>query len=205
MENNIIELFGKVVGEITLNHEIKGEKFYSLFLEVERLSSIKDTLEVIISEKLLFDIQEGTYVDIKGEIRTYNQMVENRNKLLITVFVKTIQVVTDPATIKESLATNNVQLRGFVCKKPLYRLTPFGKQISDILLAVNRRFLKSDYIPCIAWGRNAAYSDHFEVGKEIELVGRLQSREYTKYLEDGTTEIRTAYEVSILNITAVEE
>lgn len=205
MENNVIELFGQIKGEAVLNHVAYGEKFYTLNLEVDRLSDVKDNLEIIISEKLMFGIEENTYLHVFGEIRTYNKYNEGRNKLIITVFVKNAEVVTDANAIEKLKAINNVTIKGFLCKKPVHRSTPFGKQITDLLVAVNRRFHKSDYIPCITWGRNAAYANHFEVGQAIEATGRLQSRKYNKRLEDGTVETRMAYEFSIASINPIEE
>lgn len=205
MTNNTIELFGQVTGDAVLNHIAYGEKFYTLGFSVDRLSESKDHLEVIVSEKLMFGIEAGTYLHLFGEVRTYNKNVEGKNKLIIAVFAKESHVVTDTDAIEDLKATNAVTIKGFLCKTPVLRSTPFGKQITDLLIAVNRRFHKSDYIPCIAWGRNAIYANHFEVGQAVEATGRLQSREYTKRLEDGTTETRTAYEFSISNIAIANE
>lgn len=154
-------------------------------------------------------LQEGKKILVKGQFRSYNSYENERNKLILTVFAKDVIEVEeneeDSDIVKKESITNEVVLIGFICKKPIYRQTPFGREIADILLAVNRAYNKSDYIPCIAWGRNARFSQNLEVGTKVKVVGRVQSREYEKKYEDGTSEVKVAYEVSIGSLEIVEE
>ena len=203
-ENNHLVLVGKVVSEKTYSHEIYGEKFYLFNLEVIRLSSTTDIIPITISERLLTDIDLtiGKGLEIEGQFRSYNNYENERNRLVLTVFAKEVKEVEINEEDKE-LVTNEVELVGYICKKPIYRQTPFGREIADILLAVNRAYNKSDYIPCIAWGRNARFCQNMEVGTEVKLVGRVQSRTYEKKHEDGTVETRVAYEVSVASMEVV--
>ncbi|MBR6253406.1 MAG: single-stranded DNA-binding protein [Clostridia bacterium] len=196
LDNNQIQLVGTIVSERTFSHEVYGEGFYSFDLEVQRLSDTSDIIPVMCSERLLdgFDYHIGQKVVIDGQYRSYNNMENEKNKLVLTVFVKEIRVQTEA---DNELNTNEIILNGFICKKPIYRTTPFGREIADILLAVNRAYNKSDYIPCIAWGRNARFCERMEVGQNVKVFGRIQSRQYEKKLENGTSEIRRAYEVSV--------
>jgi len=198
-ENNMIELKGKVVSECKFNHEVYGEGFFNFFIETNRLSDSSDILPVTISDRLMNDnmLRVGNYVEILGQIRSYNSFVENKNKLILTVFVRSIKPIT---MSEQSKNPNQVTLNGYICKKPIYRTTPFGREITDILLAVNRAYNKSDYIPCIAWGRNALFSSRMEVGENLLISGRMQSRIYQKRLESGEVLEKTAYEVSISKI-----
>lgn len=198
-ENNNINLIGKVVSDYEFNHEVYGEGFYSFFIETNRLSNSIDTLPVTISERLINNdiIKKGNMVEISGQIRSYNNYSENKNRLILTVFVREIKEV-DLSTQNKN--PNQVTLNGYICKKPIYRTTPFGREITDILLAVNRAYNKSDYIPCISWGRNAVFSNRLEVGENLLISGRMQSRIYQKKLENGETLEKTAYEVSISKI-----
>lgn len=194
-ENNIIALVGKIVSERRFSHEVYGEGFYIFDMEVPRLSENSDIIPVTVSERILNDnFKIGSMVKIDGQFRSYNNYENEKNKLVLTVFVKDIALVKDE---DDSYNPNEIILNGFICKKPIYRTTPFGREISDILLAVNRAYNKSDYIPCIAWGRNARYCQNLEVGENVKIWGRIQSRQYEKKFEDGTSEIRRAYEVSI--------
>ena len=194
-ENNVITLIGKIVSERRFSHEVYGEGFYTFDLEVPRLSDNSDIIPVTVSERILTDeYQIGTKVKIDGQFRSYNNYENEKNKLVLTVFVKDIQISEEEA---EKVNPNEIILNGFICKKPIYRTTPFGREISDILLAVNRAYNKSDYIPCIAWGRNARYCQNLTVGENIKIWGRIQSRQYEKKFEDGTSEMRRAYEVSV--------
>ena len=194
-ENNIITLVGTIVSERTFSHEVYGEGFYSFNLEVPRLSENSDIIPVTVSERILSDeFKIGEKVVIDGQFRSYNNYENEKNKLVLTVFVKDIKILTEDMEIPNP---NEICLTGFICKKPIYRTTPFGREIADILLAVNRAYNKSDYIPCIAWGRNARFCQNIEVGEKVKLWGRIQSRTYEKKFEDGTSEIRRAYEVSI--------
>lgn len=203
LEQNTIEVLGKVVSTPVLSHTVYKEKFYVLDLEVDRLSESVDVLPVLISEKLMADVAVGTYVKITGQMRTYNKMENKSRKLLIYIFTRDIDVVTEEYVKNYKLPNNDVTLVGFVCKEPVYRTTPFGRVIADLLIAVNRSYSNSDYIPCIAWGRNAKYAKTFEVGQKVEIKGRFQSRDYTKKDADGNVTTKKAYELSILNITAL--
>ena len=194
-ENNIITLVGTIVSERTFSHEVYGEGFYSFNLEVPRLSENSDIIPVTVSERILSDeFKIGEKVVIDGQFRSYNNYENEKNKLVLTVFVKDIKILTEEMEIANP---NEICLTGFICKKPIYRTTPFGREIADILLAVNRAYNKSDYIPCIAWGRNARFCQNIEVGEKVKLWGRIQSRTYEKKFEDGTSEVRRAYEVSV--------
>ena len=204
-ENNHLVLRGKIVSEKSYSHEIYGEKFYVFNLEVIRLSSTVDIIPITISERLLtgLNLEIGKNVVVEGQFRSYNNYENERNRLILTVFAKEIQVVQSEEEKDE--VTNEVVLVGYVCKKPIYRQTPFGREIADVLLAVNRAYNKSDYIPSIAWGRNARFCQNMEVGTEVKITGRVQSRTYEKKHEDGTTETRVAYEVSIASMEIVNE
>ncbi len=194
-ENNVITLAGKIVSERRFSHEVYGEGFYTFDLEIPRLSDNSDIIPVTVSERILTDeYQIGTKVKVEGQFRSYNNYENEKNKLVLTVFVKDISIVTEE---ESETNPNEIVLNGFICKKPIYRTTPFGREISDILLAVNRAYNKSDYIPCIAWGRNARFCKNLSVGDNIKIWGRIQSRQYEKKFEDGTSEIRRAYEVSV--------
>lgn len=203
-ENNRLKLVGKIASDKSYSHEIYGEKFYVFNLEVVRLSSTVDIIPITISERLLTDISLdiGKKVAVEGQFRSYNNYENERNRLILTVFAKEI-VETDEEEKDE--VTNEVLLTGYICKKPIYRQTPFGREISDVLLAVNRAYNKSDYIPCIAWGRNARFCQNMEVGTEIKISGRVQSRTYEKKYEDGRVETRVAYEVSVASMEVEEK
>lgn len=206
--NNHLILLGKIVSEKTYSHEIYGEKFYIFNLEVIRLSSTTDIIPITISERLLtdLDISIGKEVKVEGQFRSYNSMDNGKNRLILTVFAKEIEnaIKTDEDEDKENI-TNEVTLIGYICKKPIYRQTPFGREIADVLLAVNRAYNKSDYIPCIAWGRNARYCKNIDVGTEVKITGRVQSRIYEKKHEDGSVESKVAYEVSIASMEVPEK
>ena len=203
-ENNHLVLVGKVVSEKKYSHEIYGEKFYLFNLAVVRLSSTTDIIPITISERLITDIDLtlGKGLEIEGQFRSYNNYENERNRLVLTVFAKEVKEVELVEDDKETV-TNEVELVGYICKKPIYRQTPFGREIADILLAVNRAYNKSDYIPCIAWGRNARFCQNMEVGTEVKLIGRVQSRTYEKKHEDGSVETRVAYEVSVASMEIV--
>ena len=203
-ENNYLVLIGKIISDKTFSHEIYGESFYVFNLEVPRLSGNEDIIPITISERLIanFDLTIGRKVVIEGQFRSYNSYENEKNRLVLTVFAKDI---IDYKEEQEENVSNEVVLNGYVCKKPIYRKTPFGREISDILLAVNRAYNKSDYIPCIAWGRNARFCENMEVGTEVKIVGRVQSRTYEKKFEDGRTEQRVAYEVSIGSLEVINK
>ena len=196
LDNNQIKLVGTIVSDKRFSHEVYGEGFYSFDLEVPRLSDTSDIIPVMVSERLLteFDFHIGQKVVIDGQYRSYNNMENDKNKLVLTCFVKEMRLQVEEDA---NANTNEIILNGFICKKPIYRTTPFGREIADVLLAVNRAYNKSDYIPCIAWGRNARFCQSLEVGQSVKVFGRIQSRQYEKKLDDGTSEIRRAYEVSV--------
>ena len=219
LENNYLTLVGKVTGEKEFSHEIYGEKFYRFSLSIARLSGNADIIPITISERLITDetLTEGKKLLIKGQFRSYNSFENERNKLILTVFAKDVQELPeneeqevevegeDGEIAKKEEMTNEVVLIGFVCKKPIYRQTPFGREIADLLLAVNRAYNKSDYIPTIAWGRNARFCQNIEVGAQVKIIGRVQSRQYEKKHEDGTVEAKTAYEVSVCSLELLNE
>lgn len=213
LENNYLTLVGKVTGEKKFSHEIYGEKFYVFNLEIARLSGNSDIIPITASERLATDemLTEGKNLLVKGQFRSYNSYENDKNKLILTVFAKDILEVEEPEEngenemVRKDMVTNEVVLVGFICKKPIYRQTPFGREIADILLAVNRAYNKSDYIPTIAWGRNARFCQNLEVGTKVRIVGRVQSRMYEKKYEDGTVQNRVAYEVSVGSLEIVEE
>ncbi len=214
LENNYLTLVGKVTGEKKFSHEIYGERFYIFNLEIPRLSGVADIIPITVSERLINEdtLHEGQKLLVKGQFRSYNSYESEKNRLILTVFAKDVKVITEEEQneeenemTKKDVITNEVVLVGYICKKPIYRQTPFGREIADILLAVNRAYNKSDYIPCIAWGRNARFCQNLEVGSQIKLVGRVQSRTYEKKHEDGSVETRVAYEVSVGSLEVIEE
>ena len=203
MENviNALHLSGTVVGTPAVGHEAFGEKFYYLTLGVPRLSGAQDLLPVTLSERLLLDgkmLAEGDHLAIEGQVRSYNKIIEGAGRLLITAFA---QRIVEP---DERENPNQIQLTGTLCKAPAYRTTPFGREIADMMLAVNRAYGKSDYIPCITWGRSARFAAKLSVGDRITLTGRLQSRAYQKQLPDGNVVEKTAYEVSVGHLELLE-
>ena len=213
LENNYLTLVGKVTGEKKFSHEIYGESFYVFNLEIPRLSGNSDIIPITVSERLIKEdtLVEGKKLLVKGQFRSYNSYENEKNRLILTVFAKDIIEVEENneeeenEMVKKDTITNEVVLVGYICKKPIYRQTPFGREISDLLLAVNRAYNKSDYIPCIAWGRNARFCQNLEVGTEVKVVGRVQSRNYEKKHEDGTVETRVAYEVSVGSLEVIRK
>ena len=199
MNNNRVFLTGKVTEEARFSHEVFGEGFYEIKLEVPRLSQQIDVLPITISERLLatHDASVGATLSIIGQFRSYNKLEQERSRLMLTVFARDVSEADDEPN------PNVIELEGYICKPPLYRTTPFKREICDLLLAVNRAYNKSDYIPCIAWGRNARYVNGLAVGDRIAVQGRIQSREYQKMSEDGSQITKTAYEVSISRVTSV--
>ncbi|MBC8589383.1 single-stranded DNA-binding protein [Paratissierella segnis] len=199
IDTNMVKVIGKVVSDLEFNHDMYGEKFYIFDLEVPRLSNSVDILPISISERLLIglDLCLGQYVIIEGQLRSYNRYIDMSNRLILTIFTREIYV-PDKEELNEIMRRpNEIFLDGYICKEPIYRTTPFGREITDILLAVNRPYNKSDYIPCIAWGRNARFCENLNIGDHIKVWGRVQSREYQKKLSSGEIEIKIAYEVSI--------
>lgn len=200
-DNNKVIISGTVASVPEFSHEVYEESFYTFMLDTPRLSETRDVIRITISEKFLAGdgLQIGDKVKISGQFRSYNNFSNVGNRLILTVFVKDIQKYE-----YEEENLNSIYLNGYICKQPVYRTTPFGREIADILLAVNRSYNKSDYIPCIAWGRNAKYADSFNVGDNVIIKGRIQSREYQKKISDTETESKTAYEVSVAKLEAVE-
>ena len=196
MENNEAEVLGTVISKPEFSHEIYGEGFYMVDVEVERLSDSTDIIPVMISERLLDVSQDyiGACISVNGQFRSYNRHEEKKNKLVLSVFAREIEFIDE---IDENAKSNQIFLDGFICKEPIYRKTPLGREIADILLAVNRPYGKSDYIPCISWGRNARFASSFQVGDRCMVWGRIQSREYMKKISDEEQEKRVAYEVSV--------
>lgn len=197
MSNNIAEVTGRVASDLDFSHEVYGEGFYSFMLEVSRLSQVADFLPVTISERLIDHsklIKDGI-AKILGQVRSYNSFDEEtrRNRLILTLFARDIEILPDFGIENP----NDIFLNGYICKPPVYRTTPFGREITDLLVAVNRSYNKSDYIPCIAWGRNAKYAGRLVVGDNIRIWGRMQSRCYQKKYETGDIEEKIAYEVSV--------
>ncbi len=194
--NNEVVLTGKVTSELTFSHEVYGEGFYCFLLDVPRLSDISDIINITVSERLLKtpDIKTGDIITVSGQFRSYNNYSDTGSKLILTVFARDITDSNEEALRQNP---NHIFLNGFLCKKPVYRTTPFGREITDILVAVNRAYNKSDYIPCIAWGRNARFAGNLEVGENIKIWGRIQSREYQKRLSEDNVITKTAYEISI--------
>lgn len=203
-ENNSIEIIGEILRKPEFSHETHNEKFYSTVASVKRLSGDTDELEMIISEKTanIEEIVVGEKYNIKGEIRSYNYYIkeEERRKLIISIFVKEITKVEDI----EDECKNDLAIIGHICKKPIYRKTPFGREISDLLVAVNRIYGKSDYLPCIVWGRNAKFATQLKVGDKVKITGRMQSRTYTKEIGDEKIN-KVAYEISAASLEKVEE
>lgn len=207
IQSNTVKILGKVSGEREYSHEVFGEKFYNLNLEVPRLSDSVDILPITIPERLLINIDFtiGEYVIIEGQLRSYNRFIDGANRLILTIFAREIYIPDEEELLETLRIPNEIYLDGYICKTPVYRTTPFGREITDILLAVNRAYNKSDYIPSIAWGRNARFCENLIIGDHIKIWGRIQSRTYQKRMETGEAESRVAYEVSITKLEFVED
>lgn len=196
IENNQVSVIGEVVSDFTFSHEVFGEGFYMLDIRVSRLSDSADVIPIMVSERLM-DVKKdykGMNVSVSGQFRSYNRHEEKKNRLVLSVFAREIEFVED---VDDSVKTNQIFLDGYICKAPVYRKTPLGREIADLLIAVNRPYGKSDYIPCICWGRNARFASTFEVGGNAQVWGRIQSREYMKKIDEENSEKRIAYEVSV--------
>lgn len=200
-DNNKVVIVGKVNGPMEFSHEIFGENFFQFDLSVPRLSDYVDLLPVTVSERLLSGIEllDGMEITVEGQLRSYNKIIRGHNRLILTVFAREIFLIGEGTK-----NPNQIYLNGFICKKPVYRVTPLKREITDILLAVNRAYGKSDYIPTIAWGRNARFSQHLNVGDNIKIWGRIQSRTYQKKLSNGEVIEKMAYEVSISKMEVVK-
>ena len=207
IENNRVSIIGEVVSDFKFSHEVFGEGFYLVSVSVNRLSDMVDIIPLMISERLIDVTKDykGMKLEVSGQFRSYNRHEGVKNKLILSIFVRELQFVDDDDMPEEQAKSNQIFLDGYVCKPPIYRKTPLGREIADVLIAVNRPYGKSDYIPCIAWGRNARYSASIEVGGHLQIWGRVQSREYTKKLSDEEVEKRVAYEVSVSKIEVVDD
>ena len=195
IENNRVSIIGEVVSEFQFSHEVFGEGFYLVNVSVDRLSDMVDIIPLMISERLIDVTKDykGMLVRACGQFRSFNKHEENRNHLILSVFVRDLEFIES----MDGVRPNQIILDGFICKQPVYRMTPLGREICDILLAVNRSYGKSDYIPCICWGRNARFAGNLEIGSRIQLIGRIQSREYQKRVSENELIRRVAYEVSV--------
>lgn len=203
IENNQVSIMGQIVSQFTFSHQVFGEGFYLVDIMVKRLSDSEDIIPVMVSERLIDVTQdyEGEYLMVNGQFRSYNRHEEKKNRLVLSVFAREISFVEDE---DDSVKSNQIYLDGYICKPPVYRKTPLGREIADLLIAVNRPYGKSDYIPCICWGRNARNASAFSVGGHVLIWGRIQSREYMKRISDTETEKRTAYEVSVSKLEYLE-
>ncbi|MGN0141749.1 MAG: single-stranded DNA-binding protein [Roseburia sp.] len=202
-ENNQVSIVGEIVSEFSFSHEVYGEGFYMVYVAVNRLSNYMDYIPLMVSERLI-NVKEdyrGSLIMVEGQFRSFNRHEEKKNRLILSVFVRELEFLEE---LQEDVKSNQIFLDGFICKEPIYRKTPLGREIADLLIAVNRSYGKSDYIPCICWGRNARFASGFEVGGHVQVWGRIQSREYVKKLSETETEKRVAYEVSVSKIDFME-
>ena len=203
-DTNQVSVAGEIVSEFVFSHEVFGEGFYCLQIRVGRLSDCYDCIPLMISERLM-DVKQdyrGKYIEVLGQFRSYNRHEANRNRLVLSVFAREVNICQEEDS---DVKPNHIYLDGYICKEPVYRKTPLGREIADLLIAVNRPYGKSDYIPCICWGRNARYAEKFQVGEHIQLWGRIQSREYQKKISENEVEKRVAYEVSVSKLECIEE
>lgn len=202
IENNMVTISGKVVSNLEFSHEVYGEGFNYFMLDVPRLSDSSDVIPVTVSERLITgeNLAIGSIIEVEGQFRSYNSYNNDGNRLILTVFAREINFLEDEKKIKNP---NQIYLNGYICKRPVYRTTPFGREITDILLAVNRPYNKSDYIPCISWGRNARYCENLAIGHNLKVWGRIQSRVYQKKLDNGEIITKTAYEISVSKMEVV--
>ena len=201
-DTNIVNLKGRIENNLEFSHEIFGEKFYTTKIIIYRLSESYDMLPITVSERLLEEVnlEEDKLVKVTGQLRSYNKNINNKNRLVLTIFARDIEVEEE-----DNKDPNNIFLDGYVCKEPVYRKTPLGREITDLLVAINRPYNKSDYIPSIVWGRNAKFAKSLKVGDRIQMWGRVQSREYEKKYQDGESVKKVAYEVSISKIKKMLE
>ncbi len=204
IENNQVTIMGEIVSNFSYSHEIFGEGFYLVDVSVKRLSESYDVIPLMVSERLIDVTADyiGRNICVNGQFRSYNRHEERKNRLVLSVFAREISFVDE---VEESAKSNQIYLDGYICKEPIYRKTPLGREIADVLLAVNRPYGKSDYIPCICWGRNARYANQFKVGERCAIWGRIQSREYMKKLSETEVEKRVAFEVSVSKLELMEE
>lgn len=191
--NNKVYICGEIATNTVFSHEICGESFYEMKVNIKRLSGTVDVLPIIISDRLMqeYDFCVGAILNARGQFRSYNKLIDGKIRLCLMVFI------TEVLDSENTVHTNKVVLQGYVCKEPVYRITPFNREITDVLLAVNRAYHKSDYIPCITWGRNAVFSKNLCIGEKMIVIGRIQSREYEKRLSETEIVTKTAYEISV--------
>ncbi|WP_099188872.1 single-stranded DNA-binding protein [Tepidibacter mesophilus] len=201
-DTNVVNMLGEIAEELKVSHEIFGEKFYTTKIKIKRLSDSQDILPITVSERLIVDLDMdiGKKVEVSGQLRSYNKVIDGKNKLILTIFARELVFVEE-----ENKDPNNIFLDGYVCKNPIYRKTPLGREITDLLLAVNRAYNKSDYIPSIAWGRNAKFCKNLKIGDRVQLWGRIQSRQYEKKVEEGEVDLKVAYEVSVSKMKKLSE
>ena len=202
-ENNQVSIVGEIVSDFRYSHEVYGEGFYMVDISVRRLSDFVDYIPVMVSERLI-NVNEdymGQFVYIGGQFRSFNRHEEHKNRLVLSVFARELELLENGC---DDDASNEIFLDGYICKESVYRKTPLGREIADLLIAVNRSYGKSDYIPCICWGRNARFASGFEVGTHVQIWGRIQSREYVKKLSETQVEQRVAYDVSVSKIEFLE-
>lgn len=202
IENNRVSVTGEIVSDFTFSHTVRGEGFYMMYMAVNRLSEKVDVIPLLISERLI-DVgatYQGRTARVIGQFRSYNQYEEGKSRLILSVFVKEIELME---SFTDYIKNNQIFLDGYICKQPIYRRTPLGREVTDLLVAVNRPYGESDYIPCIAWGRDARYVSKLDVGTRLRIWGRIQSREYTKKLSEEENEKRIAYEVSVSSLEEV--
>ena len=207
IENNRVCIIGEIVSEFTFSHEVFGEGFYIANVSVNRLSDMVDVIPLMISERLIDVTKDyrGMKIEVAGQFRSYNRHEGTKNKLVLSIFVRELRFLEEDEMPEEQSKSNQIFLDGYVCQPPIYRKTPLGREIADVLVAVNRPYGKSDYIPCIAWGRSARFAGGLEVGSHLQVSGRVQSREYTKKIGEDEVERRVAYEVSVSKIDLVED
>ena len=203
LSNNQAVVAGEIISGFTFSHEVFGEGFYMVDVLVSRLSDTYDTIPLMVSDRII-DVDEdcvGRKVEAKGQFRSYNKHEETKNRLILSLFVREIEFIDDDEYISKP---NHIYLDGYICKQPVYRMTPLGREIADVLLAVNRAYGKSDYIPCICWGRNARFAGKMPVGEHVAVWGRIQSREYQKKIGNDKVVSKTAYEVSVSKMECLE-
>lgn len=208
MNKNEAKVTGRITGALKYSHEVYGEKFYTTSIESVRKSGVTDQIPLTISDRIMSDISslEGRTVSVTGQFRSFNKHEGEKNHLVLTLFATEVKILDDVSEDDDAMNVDELHIDGFICKEPIYRKTPQGREICDLLIASNRAYDKSDYIPCICWGRNARYTSTLAVGTLLNLVGRIQSREYNKKInEAGDTETRIAYEVSVSKVDIAEK
>ncbi len=235
LENNVAKISGIVDDEPSLSYSIYGEGFYAFNVKIKRTSGSLDIIPAIVSDRLVDEkyIIPGRFIYIEGQFRSHNVQGATKSQLKLMVFARKV-VIYDEQGLPVEFANsfydesgdgynfgdgspapeerpaispdmNEIFLDGFICKQPVFRVTPLKREIADLLIAVNRPYNKSDYIPCICWGRNARFCGKRTIGEHVKIKGRIQSREYVKKFPDGSSETRVAFEVSISGIEVVEE